>query len=50
MFAAGRSIGSEDQSKIQYLNGLNGKFVGWVLTNTENIPEQAGKVAKPVEV
>lgn len=50
VFAAGRSIGSEDQSKIQYLNGLNGKFAGWVLTNTENIPEQAGKVAKPVEV
>ncbi|SEJ81517.1 Uncharacterized protein involved in exopolysaccharide biosynthesis [Dyadobacter sp. SG02] len=50
VFAAGRSIGSEDQSKIQYLNGLNGKFAGWVLTNTESIPEQAGKVAKPVEV
>ena len=50
VFAAGRSIGSEDQSKIQYLNGLNGKFAGWVLTNTENIPEQAGKVAKPVKV
>ena len=49
VFAAGRSIGSEDQSKIQYLDGLNGKFAGWVLTNTENIPEQAGKVAKPVE-
>lgn len=49
VFAAGRSIGSEDQSKIQYLNGLNGKFAGWVLTNTESIPEQAGKVAKPVE-
>ncbi|OJV12760.1 MAG: lipopolysaccharide biosynthesis protein [Dyadobacter sp. 50-39] len=49
IFAAGRSIGSEDQSKIQYLNGLNGKFAGWVLTNTESIPEQAGKVAKPVE-
>lgn len=50
VFAAGRSITSEDQSKIQYLNGLNGKFAGWVLTNTESIPEQAGKVAKPVEV
>ena len=50
VFAAGRSIGSEDQSKIQYLDGLNGKFAGWVLTNTESIPEQAGKVAKPVEV
>lgn len=49
VFAAGRSIGSEDQSKIQYLNGLNGKFAGWVLTNTESIPEQAGKLAKPVE-
>ncbi|SDD80956.1 Uncharacterized protein involved in exopolysaccharide biosynthesis [Dyadobacter soli] len=49
VFAAGRSIGSEDQSKIQYLDGLNGKFAGWVLTNTESIPEQAGKVAKPVE-
>jgi succinoglycan biosynthesis transport protein ExoP len=50
VFAAGRSIGSEDQSKIQYLNSLNGKFAGWVLTNTESIPEQAGRVAKPVEV
>ncbi len=49
VFAAGRSIGAEDQSKIQYLNGLNGKFAGWVLTNTESIPEQAGKVAKTVE-
>ncbi len=49
VFAAGRSIGSEDQSKIQYLNSLNGKFAGWVLTNTESIPEQAGRVAKPVE-
>ncbi|MGX5854891.1 exopolysaccharide transport family protein [Dyadobacter jiangsuensis] len=49
VFAAGRSIGSEDQSKIQYLDGLNVKFAGWVLTNTESIPEQAGKVAKPVE-
>jgi uncharacterized protein involved in exopolysaccharide biosynthesis len=49
VFAAGRTIGSEDQSKIQYLNGLNGKFAGWVLTNTESIPEQAGRVAKPVE-
>jgi uncharacterized protein involved in exopolysaccharide biosynthesis len=49
VFAAGRAIGSEDQSKIQYLDSLNGKFAGWVLTNTESIPEQAGKVAKPVE-
>ncbi|MBO9614732.1 MAG: lipopolysaccharide biosynthesis protein [Dyadobacter sp.] len=49
VFAAGHSIGSEDQSKIQYLDGLNGKFAGWVLTNTESIPEQAGRVAKPVE-
>ncbi|WP_342085857.1 exopolysaccharide transport family protein [Dyadobacter sp. OTU695] len=50
VFAAGRTIGSEDQSKIQYLNSLNGKFAGWVLTNTESIPEQAGRVAKPAEV
>lgn len=49
VFSAGRSIGSDDQSKIQYLDSLNGKFAGWVLTNTESIPEQAGKVAKPVE-
>ncbi|WP_353720662.1 lipopolysaccharide biosynthesis protein [Dyadobacter sp. 676] len=49
VFAAGRSIGPGDQSKIQYLNGLHGKFAGWVLTNTGDIPEQAGKVAKPVE-
>jgi polysaccharide biosynthesis transport protein len=50
VFAAGRSISEDDQSKIQYLNSLNGKFSGWVLTNTEEIPEQAGKVGKPVEV
>jgi len=50
VFAAGRTIDSEDQSKIQYLNSLNGKFAGWVLTNTESIPEQAGRVAKPMEV
>lgn len=49
VFAAGHSIGAEDQSKIQYLDSLNGKFAGWVLTNVESIPEQAGKVAKPVE-
>lgn len=48
VFAAGHAIGAEDESKIQYLDGLNGKFAGWVLTNTESIPEQAGKLAKPV--
>lgn len=50
VFAAGRAISEDDQSKIQYLNSLNGKFSGWVLTNTEDIPEQAGKVGKLVEV
>lgn len=50
VFAAGRSISAEDRSKIQYLDALNGKFAGWVLTNTEDIPEQAGKLDKPVEV
>ncbi|QRQ99565.1 lipopolysaccharide biosynthesis protein [Dyadobacter sandarakinus] len=50
VFAAGRTISDEDQSKIQYLNTLEAKFSGWVLTNTEDIPEQAGKIAKPVEV
>jgi len=50
VFAAGRSISDDDQSKIQYLNNLEGKFSGWVLTNTEDIPEQAGKIGKPVEV
>nr|WP_295925490.1 lipopolysaccharide biosynthesis protein [uncultured Dyadobacter sp.] len=50
VFAAGRSISGEDQSKIQYLDALNGKFAGWVLTNTEDIPEQAGKLDKPIEV
>jgi Mrp family chromosome partitioning ATPase len=49
VFAAGRSISGEDQSKIQYLNNLEEKFSGWVLTNTEDIPEQAGKIGKPVE-
>ncbi|MCF2504912.1 lipopolysaccharide biosynthesis protein [Dyadobacter sp. CY107] len=50
VFAAGRSISDDDQSKIQYLNNLEDKFSGWVLTNTEDIPEQAGKIGKPVEV
>ncbi len=49
VFSAGRSISDKDQSKIQYLNNLNEKFAGWVLTNTEDIPEQAGKLGKPVE-
>ncbi|WAC13615.1 exopolysaccharide transport family protein [Dyadobacter pollutisoli] len=49
VFAAGRSISEEDESKIQYLNNLEDKFSGWVLTNTEDIPEQAGKIGKPVE-
>jgi uncharacterized protein involved in exopolysaccharide biosynthesis len=50
VFSAGRSISDDDQSKIQYLNNLEEKFSGWVLTNTEDIPEQAGKIGKPVEV
>lgn len=50
VFAAGRSISEEDQSKIQYINNLDEKFAGWILTNTEDIPEQAGKIGKPVEV
>ncbi|MCE6987638.1 exopolysaccharide transport family protein [Dyadobacter sp. CY323] len=50
VFSAGRSISEEDQSKIQYLNHLEDKFSGWVLTNTDDIPEQAGKIGKPVEV
>jgi succinoglycan biosynthesis transport protein ExoP len=49
VFAAGQSISGEDQSKIQYLNNLEDKFSGWILTNTEDIPEQAGKIGKPVE-
>ncbi|MEO6287684.1 MAG: lipopolysaccharide biosynthesis protein [Dyadobacter sp.] len=49
VFAAGQSISGEDQSKIQYLNNLEDKFSGWVLTNTEDIPEQAGKIGKPLE-
>ncbi|WP_026630352.1 LPS biosynthesis protein [Dyadobacter alkalitolerans] len=50
VFSAGETISGEDQSKIQYLNSLDERFSGWVLTNTENIPEQAGKIDKPVEV
>ncbi|MDQ6479907.1 lipopolysaccharide biosynthesis protein [Dyadobacter sp. LHD-138] len=50
VFAAGHAISEEDQSKIQYLDNLGEKFSGWVLTNTEDIPEQAGKLGKPVEV
>jgi len=49
VFAAGRPITESDQSKIQYLNNLDEKFSGWVLTNTENIPEQAGKIGKALE-
>ena len=49
VFEAGDTISDNDQSKIQYLNSLEGKFSGWVLTNTEDIPEQAGKVVKPAE-
>ena len=49
VFAAGRSLTESDQSKIQYLNNLDEKFSGWVLTNTENIPEQAGKIGKAVD-
>jgi len=50
VFAAGHSIKEEDRSKIQYLHQLQDKFSGWVLTNTSDIPEQAGKLSKPVEV
>lgn len=49
VFAAGHTISADDQSKIQYLDNLGEKFSGWVLTNTEDIPEQAGKLGKPVE-
>jgi polysaccharide biosynthesis transport protein len=49
IFSAGRSISASDQSKIQYLNNLEDKFSGWVLTNTENIPEQSGKILKATE-
>jgi succinoglycan biosynthesis transport protein ExoP len=50
VFAAGSSISEEDQSKIQYINNLDEKFAGWILTNTEDIPEQAGKVGKLADV
>lgn len=49
VFAAGHAISADDLSKIQYLDNLGEKFSGWVLTNTEDIPEQAGKLGKPVE-
>lgn len=49
VFSAGRTITDSDRSKIQYLNSLEAKFSGWVLTNTANIPEQAGRIEKPVE-
>jgi succinoglycan biosynthesis transport protein ExoP len=50
VFAAGHSISHQDLSKIQYLNNLGNKFSGWVLTNTETIPEQSGKIRKLQEV
>jgi polysaccharide biosynthesis transport protein len=50
VFAAGRSIRESDQSKIQYLNSLEDKFAGWVLTSTSDIPEQAGKVGKSTTI
>jgi succinoglycan biosynthesis transport protein ExoP len=49
VFAAGNLFSQADQSKLQYLDSLGEKFSGWVLTNTENIPEQAGKIAKPAD-
>jgi succinoglycan biosynthesis transport protein ExoP len=50
VFAAGTALSADDQSKIQYLDNLGEKFSGWVLTNTEDIPEQAGKLGKPLAV
>jgi succinoglycan biosynthesis transport protein ExoP len=49
VFAAGHSISQADQSKLQYLASLKDKFSGWVMTNTQNMPEQAGKVEKLAE-
>lgn len=49
VFSAGHTISEEDASKIQYLNSLDEKFAGWVLTNTGSMPEQAGKVRKMAE-
>ncbi|WP_221391794.1 exopolysaccharide transport family protein [Dyadobacter sp. NIV53] len=49
VFSSGNSISGEDQSKVQYLMNLENKFSGWILTNTEDIPEQAGKIGKLVE-
>jgi len=49
VYGSGRSISEDDLSKIQYIKNLEDKFSGWVLTNTEDIPEQAGKIGKPVE-
>jgi succinoglycan biosynthesis transport protein ExoP len=46
VFKAGHSMGQDDISKVQYLNSLGSKFSGWVLTNTESIPEQSGKIRK----
>ena len=50
VFSAGRSLSSSDQSKIQYLVNLEDKFAGWILNSTMDIPEQAGKVGKLIDV
>ncbi|MCF2444144.1 lipopolysaccharide biosynthesis protein [Dyadobacter sp. CY345] len=50
VFSAGHTIAEDDQSKIQYLKNVGDKFSGWILTNTEDIPEQAGKLDKILEV
>ena len=50
VFSAGHTLSEGDQSKIQYLQNIGSKFSGWVLTNTEDIPEQAGKLDKVAEL
>jgi uncharacterized protein involved in exopolysaccharide biosynthesis/Mrp family chromosome partitioning ATPase len=48
VFESGRSISYEDRSKIEYLKSLNGKMAGWVLTGTQDVLKQTGKVSKQV--
>jgi len=50
VFASGKTIKSEDKSKIDFFKNIGSKFIGWVLTGATDITEQAGKTNKKVTV
>jgi len=49
-FEAGRSIHTEDKSKLVYLKNLHTKMAGWVLTGAKDISEQTGKTVKQADL